>query len=117
LLSVAGKLVENKLENIITGMLYLAHNRIGLTVWHMGCSYYLCLPSVKLPCICLGACWHWLSYFQSSYTWFNTTLWQDKAVIWLWKCLALLVRNPWSWVHLLAWKNEAGDVRRRNCLV
>lgn len=54
IVSVTGKIVENKLENIITEMLYLAHNRIGLAVWHMGCSYYLYLPSVKLPGIFLS---------------------------------------------------------------
>lgn len=54
MLSVTGKIVENKQENIITEMLCPAHNRIGLTVWHVGCSYYLHLPSVKLPSIFLS---------------------------------------------------------------
>lgn len=53
ILSATGKMVTNKLEKL-SGMLCLAHNRIRLTVWHVGCSCYLYLSSVVLPSIFLS---------------------------------------------------------------
>lgn len=54
ILSVTGTIVENKMENIVTAMLYPAHSRIWLAVWHMECFYYLYLPSLMWPSIVLS---------------------------------------------------------------
>lgn len=60
ILSVTGKIADNKLENIITEMLYPACNRIMCNLLHITCCLargvfmYLSLPSVSLPGVFLS---------------------------------------------------------------
>lgn len=85
ILSVTGKIADNKLENIITEMLYPACNRIMCNLLHVtyclagGVFMYLSLPSVTLPGVPLWASWHW-DIFESLHIWFTTILWQDRAL-------------------------------------
>lgn len=116
ILSVTGKIADNKLENVITERVYPACNRIMWNFLHITCCLacgvfmYLFLPSISLPSVFLSEQVD-IGYdvFESPHIWFTTILWQDRAIIWLWNC--------WFWVPLFEWKSEAGDVRRRNCLV
>lgn len=116
ILSVTGKIADNKLENIITEMLSPACNGIMCNLLHvtycLARGVFMCLslplltllvcsPPSKLP---LGYFWkptHWIYHHFVAGQSCHTAL----------ELLGIAGPEP-----LFEWKSEAGDVRRRNCL-
>lgn len=102
ILSVTGKIADNKLENIITEMLYPACNRIMWNLLHrtycLAHGVFMHLFSHTACCVPLWASWHW-DILDCPHIWFITILWQDRAIIRLWNCSALQVLSPPFWME------------------
>lgn len=102
ILSVTEKIADNKLENIITEMLYPACNRIMCNLQHithcLAGGVWCIYPCLQLHAWCSPpSSWHW-DIFESPHIWFTTILWQDRGIIELWNCLALLVPSSSLWM-------------------